>query len=288
MRKTGQRHNAQEVSKAAERARTWLRENGASRRWHRGSTDREAIDQFLILSHGELPLNDQAAYIGLSAHGIKARRRRLYREGRIVETERANCPTLEETDREEIRRLYANGYSQRAIAAMRQIGPERVRRLVKGVRRAPALLMTDIERIFGVSDTTAGDWVRRGWLPEERTNPENSRSHYRFTRADLFEFAANRHTWPAWQPAQVNDPELRAFAELQRQSAGARWWSVKELALYWGVTRDTMHSYISWGYLSDAGERRTTYGRACYYWFREPPPITHQRPAKRRRAIAAD
>lgn len=278
-------HTPAEIASAALRARTWLREHGGARKeLHRDSSDRAAIDWFLILSHGELTARQQSETLQLSLNGIKRRRQRLYQAGRISRHDRRISPALSPRRKADIARLYyEDGYSLTGVAARCGISTRYAEKIIAQERRprAPFLLTPEVARIFGVTENTIRLWITYGWLPAFKSS-DGARAHWRWQRADLFDLVRDRRSWVAWHPAQITDPELRAFAELTRNAAGGRWWTTKQVAAYHGVAANTILTYVLDGdYLSDAECIR--FGRARFFWLTGNPP-----PLMRRASVAAD
>lgn len=270
-----------QIAGAAQRARTWLRENGARTEFHRQSSDRVAIDWFLVLSHSQMTARQQAAYLGIS---VDRRRRRLYRAGRITLQDRYIPPKLTPERRAAITSLfYEDGYSLTGVADRCNISARVVGKVVceEHRSRAPFVMTPEVSRIFTITENTVRIWIAYGWLPASKSS-DGARAHYRWQRADLFDFVRNPATWIAWQPTQITDPELRNVAELARSAVRGRWWTIKEIAAHHNnLAVTTLLTYVlNNKYLNDVAQTR--YGRARFFWIKgDPPPIT-------RRLSAAD
>jgi hypothetical protein len=231
----------------------------------------DAVDRYLIATADE-PNTAQAAALGVSPHCISDWRRKLVARGLI--TRRAGGYThITDRERRAICRLFLEqGYSMRKIAELREIPVSRVEHALDGARvraasREPRYTAAAAARLFGVQVHTVSAWARLGWLPEARSSigdPRGERAHFAFVRADLVAFLANRASWVAWEPAQLADPELAAYARLQRQAAGGRWWSRGELADLIGVSLPGACRYVLAGLFD--GCPQAAYGNKDFIW----------------------
>jgi DNA-directed RNA polymerase specialized sigma24 family protein len=251
-----------------------------SRLWERRRAEQAArgqprqpapeVDRYLIATADE-PNTAQAAALGVSPHCISDWRRKLVARGLI--TRRAGGYThISDRERRAICGLFLDGYSLRKIAELREIPVSRVEHALDGAQvraasRAPRYTAAAVARLLGVQVHTVSAWARLGWLPEARSSidsPRGGRAHFGFTRADLFAFAAGRESWVAWEPGQVGDPDLAAYARLQRQAAGGRWWSRGELAALIGVSLPGACRYVLAGLFD--GCPQAAYGNKDFVW----------------------
>ena len=137
---------------------------------------------------------------------------------------------------------------------------------------------TSLESLFAVSCETITRWYRNGWLVPTLTKGESEEDGgaKRFTRADLEEFLAVRHAWPAYDPHWLNDPGLREVAERVRATAGGRWMSIAEIAAWATLTPEgVVRRMRSTGWLS--AWERITHHNGYRFWVPDGdtlPPYT--------------
>lgn len=138
----------------------------------------------------------------------------------------------------------------------------------------------EVARLFGVNDKAAVFWQQRGWLPRtrngassiERQQQEHARgrirpgkhSAYLITLDAVHAFIENRETWVAWEPKQITDERLRAYAQELRQLADGHWLATAEVAARLGYSPGTV---CYWRYAQYMHAVRTVkYGSAVFFW----------------------
>lgn len=264
----GRRFSQEQIAAAGERARQALLKKFGARPALLPDAPAALIDLYLVQTHDTVSMLDQAKQLGLSPGGVKRRRARLAAAGRIDPADRAAHRPFGDDEIAAVRRLYVQGYSVESIGAMRQISEHRVWRMLNtGPRPERPMFYTrgDVQRLFSASASTIDAWLARGWLTPAKSQPNNPRSHHRWTRADLADFVRLRAAWPAYAASQITDPELRRLAEAARAESGGEWVSYKELASRLGVAYTTLKNWTyRYGYLRDV--ETTSYGPASYIW----------------------
>lgn len=156
----------------------------------------------------------------------------------------------------------------------------------------------EVARLFGVNDKTAVYWQKRGWLPRKRNGASSierqrqdrvgfrvffkevtgfeanetpsepfrpgKHSAYLITLDAIHAFIENRDTWVAWEPAQIADESLRAYAQELRQLADGHWLTTAEVAARLGYSSKTV---CYWRYAQYMHAVRTVkYGSAVFFW----------------------
>ena len=181
-------------------ARFLLDELPCSPAWRRETPDLDALDRYLIATHDELSGSEQARRLGVQPATAKRWREALYRRGLL---DRATSPYARTTPRERqaIARLYADGHSAPAIAAMRG---RNIYRVVRSLRRtpppagaAPGLKAEQVAELFQVHRETVYEWIAAGWLGSVHSGGKG-RAH-RVYRDDLLVFIRNRESWVSWE-----------------------------------------------------------------------------------------
>jgi DNA invertase Pin-like site-specific DNA recombinase len=136
--------------------------------------------------------------------------------------------------------------------------------IVSRSARAAGVNVTDNPRLYAVKRVAeeffddinrrrVEDWIRRGWLRVSRSRATpGGRGVRRTTFEHLLRFLENEETWIAWQPEELADPEVRAWATEMREAAGWRWLTAVEVRRLEYVSRATLNRRIRSGYYPTA------------------------------------
>lgn len=210
----------------------------------------DALDSYLLTTHGDLTAREQAAALGTSLGNLHYWRKALYGRGILDSSLRASHAPITDAEAAAIARLWCDGWSRAAIAAAREINESRVTRalLRAGVTgatpRRTTLLTADVCRIFGANTENVRYWRRAGWLPDARPlHRPGSRHNWDYD--DLVAFVRTRASWVAWTPTQITDPHLRHLAEHERAAADGTWQQLGEVARILGVSASNLSLWRS-------------------------------------------
>lgn len=124
------------------------------------------------------------------------------------------------------------GWTYRSIAEKMglSVWTVRARACELGIRHSDMLQavfsLNAVTRRFFLNASVAGvlSWVERGWLGKPKVRRSSAkRTSYRFTREQLEAFLEVEEGWVAWQPEDLRDSDLRAWATEHRAAAGWTW-----------------------------------------------------------------
>lgn len=107
---------------------------------------------------------------------------------------------------------------------------------------------SQVAAVFGVTVNMLCGWIARGWLPA-RNAGNRKKPFWRIGALDILAFLDNDETWIAWVPAQLTDPDLRAYAA-ELRAGPPRWMSTSEIAHRFHVDVSTVQNWIRYGLLS--------------------------------------
>jgi hypothetical protein len=254
--------------------------------------DGDAIDRYLVATHAELTMVQQAERLAVHRTAVNKWRIILAGRGLIRPDERAGQRPISLAESTAIARLFRSGLPATAIASAREISLARVNRVLLRAGAAPyapraaPLSATGVSAIFGVHRCIPQGWARRGWLPDLRHRSYRGVRHA-WTRGDLVEFVRNRETWIAWDVAQITDAELRQVAARARREAGGAWYQQEEIAALLGVKATNFCYWLSEAPLL-ARLTMQAYSGGRYYWLSDADrdALEHQGDALERARIA--
>ena len=177
--------------------------------------DLDDVDRWLIGTHHELRMDEQARALGVTYAIVSYWRVGLSRRGLLDARMRAGNAPITAAEADAIARLYRDGYSRLSIAALREISMGRVVAALEkaGALGAPRLVRLNAARVsalLGIGRADVLRWVARGWLPDYRVRNVPGARHA-WDLDDLVALVRNRDSWVAWSPAQITSTELRAW-----------------------------------------------------------------------------
>lgn len=159
---------------------------------------------------------------------------------------------------------------------------------LRGERQFLVRSQRQVAELFGEDPKLVHIWITRGWLkadryrPRRKTERRNGGPTKLISEFALLAFLAVPEAWPSYDPARIEDPDLRAEAERLRAEAGGGWVKVADLARQlhytpWGLRR----AWVAYPY-----ERRVTQWRRDHYlWAPDVPAfVAWVRTPNRRRA----
>lgn len=208
----------------------------------------DALDTYLIATHSDLTVPQQAAALGSSRGLLHYWRKQLYDRGLLDRQLRASHTPLTDAEAQAIAGLWHDGWSRAAIAAARDIAESRVARAllragVTGVTpRRVTLRLVDLGRIFTIDAQSIGYWLREGWLVDNRPLSRPGSPHS-WDYDDLIALIRTRDSWVAWAPTQIADPQLRRLAEHERAAADGAWFAMSMIADILGIALSTLSTW---------------------------------------------
>lgn len=254
--------------------------------------DCDAVDRFLVGTHSELSRFEQAAQLETTPHIVQCWRKKLYDRGLIDPAFRASHVPITDAETRAVAGLFADGWSWRAIATMREISISRVQHILQRAGatnqtpRARRIGAVQLCALFGLSRAETTRWVIRGWLPDYRIH-QASGARFGWDLDDVITVIRNRETWMAWSPAQITDPQLRALAEHERRAAGGVWLQQCEIAALLNIDPHTLRRWTQEHDLfADATRQR--WSGAIYLWLSDAAQAELAGLAVRRYAPGSD
>lgn len=245
-----------------------------------------ATDAYLILTHSERTIREQTAALGAPRSLVANWRRQLVARGQLDPEQRASHRPVTDRERAAVTRLYADGYTASKIAELRDISPDRVRRIIvalpKPPRREKGYSKMALEAMLGLTERTTNQLLQHGLLIGERLAPDKraAGNRWKFTRADLVDLLRERRAWPVLVPGAIQDAELATFLRREQAAAAGSWHTREELrAILGGIDDITMQKWLRRGLLASA-ERCDLWRPARYLW------LSH-RDAERLRELCA-
>lgn len=229
--------------------------------------DVPASTQKKLIEYAHKPLRWIAKRLKLSHNTVKAYRSAMIKGGLIASRRRH----VTDEDIARIRRLAAYGYSLVGIAERMDMPRGTIWRITRQchIELCPSDMwsLTDLERLFQISDKMPNIWRRHGWIvgtPASGDEPARGVTLW-LTRRELQHLVRTQDAWPTFNPWHIRDADLRADAVRCRELAGGRWVSLAEVCAAAGVQYGTISKREANGWLD--GWRWVRIGRARWLWW---------------------
>jgi len=249
---------------------------------------------FLVRTHAQLSVSEQAHALQRTPESVRAARMRLLAQGRIHVHQRTNNRPWSSQDLNKLQDLIEEGKPTisivRSLKRSRQAIHEACERhgiRIFALRDSLVLTANQVAKLLDVETSTVIDWIRAGIIQAHRRSKKKRGSPHLITHTSLQAFMADRHTWPAWETAQVVDPIWREEAERCRAVAGGRWVSIKELV---GRLYAVDSQIVRWIQSGRWQVETMRYGNRWYVWESDDRPLERpaMRPVRGRKRFAAD
>lgn len=241
-----------------------------------------ALDAYLIDTHGDLQARQQAEQLGVGRSVVISWRQRLYRLGKLRETERCAGPPITAAETAAVVGLYRQGYSALRIGEMRETSEHRIyvvlaRAGVRSDQRPPLLNARSLGRALGVGEHTIRRLVDLGWLSNARVGAATRGGNYGWSRADVCDLLRVRASWLVLSPSMMSDTEFATYLRLQQEASGGQWYTRDDLCRLLSLSLETCLRWIARRGLVE-GLPATEWGTMSAVW------LTH---AQARAAAAA-
>ena len=230
-------------------------------------------DRYLIRTHRQLTVAQQARRMGRSAYSVKWRRAQLIARGLLAPTNRHTNRQWSEDEKAAVEVRLKQGANVDTIAAELRRSRRAVADCVlrtgetfNGLRAGRVHTANAVARMFSVGSHTPLCWIARGWLCAQRNGAyaAGAGGDWSITDAALLDFLALREGWVAWQPSQLQKPHWRAYATEHRAQAGGMWLAQSETAQRYSVTPSTVSGWYGDGRMASVATVKWHSTR--YFW----------------------
>jgi hypothetical protein len=225
---------------------------------------RDLAPQLAAWDDAGVTVPEQAELLGLRRTQLAGIRARLIKAG-LLAARSTRGREWPKADEDNLIDLVEQGHGYDELA--RRFKRSRVAIILKcrrlGIRVTTTLATLsarDVARVLGKKcGKSVTSWIELGWLPARNAGGEGHHALWRIQWDDLTAFMERREHWMAWDPARIDDPAFREWAQELRAAAGGTWLSIGEVARRYCVDERAVNAWIRKGWLP-----ATRYGN---WWF---------------------